>query len=186
MAPLRIAEPLRLVHHHPGRLRVRADVLRGPESAAAAAAKSALTGMPGVSRVDYSEFTGSLLIEYTPGAVEPDALCSRAAQAAGLDGVTDEATPPNNPREPANAVALSARVLDEVARALTGERTDLKTLVPAALAGAALFSFLRRPLLPRWETLLWYSYSTFRDLNGDAMDKAARADLSALRERSAR
>lgn len=164
---------------------MRAAVLRGEGSAAASELKTALRGLPGVRRVEHSAFTGSVLIEYEPGQVEPDALLSRAAQAAGLDGVSDEATPPD-PRAPAKGVAMTARVLDEVARALSGDRTDLRMLVPAALAGAAVFSFLRRPVLPRWDNLMWWSYSTFRDLNHDALEHADRADLSHLREKGAK
>jgi hypothetical protein len=182
VAPLRIAEPLRLIHHHPGRLRVRADVLRG-DSEAAQAVREALQHLPGVRRVAHVPFTGSVLIEYEPGQVEPDAILGRAAQAAGLEGVVDEASLPHDPRAPAHGVALGARALDEVTRALSGGRTDLRVLVPAALAGAAVVSFLRRPFLPNWDNLLWWSYSTFRDLNHAEIDKAARVDLSHLHER---
>jgi hypothetical protein len=182
VAPLRLAEPLRLVHHHPGRLRVRADALRGEQSERAADLRAALSGVPGVLRLEHAAFTGSILIEYAPGQVEPDALLARAAQAAGLDGVSDEATP-HDPQAPARGVAMSARVLDEVVRAVTNDRADLRLLVPAALAGAAVVSFFKRPVLPRWDNLLWWSYSTFRDLNHEAVERAARADLSHLRER---
>ena len=72
---------------------------------------------------------------------------------------------------------------NEVVRAFAGDRADLKLLVPAALAGAAVVSFFKRPVLPRWDNLLWWSYSTFRDLNGDAIDRAGKVDLSALREK---
>jgi len=183
VAPLRLAEPLRLVHHHPGRLRVRAEVLRGDSSPAAADLRAALKNLPGVRSVGHNAFTGSVLIEYEPGQIEPDALLSRAAQAAGLDGVVDEAQLPRDPDKPAEGVVLGVRVLNEVARALTGDRTDLRMLVPAALAGAAVLSFFRRPVLPRWDNLIWWSYSTFRDLNAEAVDRAGRVDLSALREK---
>ena len=183
MAPLHLAEPLRLVHHHPGRLRVRADILRGDGSAAAADLRAALLDQPGVRSVVHNGFTGSVLIEYQPGQIEPDAILSRAANAAGLDGVIDEAQLPRDPDKPAEGVVLGVRVLNEVARAFTGDRTDLRMLVPAALAGAAVVSFLRRPILPRWDSLLWWSYSTFRDLNAEAFDRAGRIDLSHLREK---
>ena len=183
MAPLRIAEPLRLVHHHPGRLRVRADVLRGEDSAAAADLRRVLQSMPGVRLVEHNAFTGSVLIEYEPGQVEPDAILGKAAQAAGLDGVVDEAQLPRDPEKPAEVIGVAARVANEVVRAFAGDRADLKLLVPAALAGAAVVSFFKRPVLPRWDNLLWWSYSTFRDLNGDAIDRAGKVDLSALREK---
>jgi hypothetical protein len=184
VAPLRIAEPLRLVHHHPGRLRVRADVLRGEDSQAAADLRAALTGVAGVLRVVHSPFTGSVLIEYEPGQVEPDALLARASQAAGLDGVVDEASLPRDTSAPARNLAVGARVLNEVTRALSGGRTDLNLLVPAALFGAAIASFLKEPVLPRWDNLLWWSYSTFRDLNHDAVKQAGQVDLSHLRAES--
>jgi hypothetical protein len=158
-------EVLELVHHHPGRLRVRAAVLRD-DSELAARISRALEGMPGIARVTQNLRTGSVLVEYEPGLVEPDAIAQRIA-------ATAELLSPFDPRaakpvfRPAGALIDGTRGLNAIAEELTGGRVDLRSIVPAALAGAAAYSlaFGRGPRLPRWDNLLWWSYSIFHSLH---------------------
>lgn len=44
-------------------------------------------------------------------------------------------------------------------------KSDLTSLIPVVLAALALMEFIRRPQAPKWNELMWYSYSMFRDLN---------------------
>jgi hypothetical protein len=158
-------EVLELVHHHPGRLRVRAEVLRN-DAELAARVTEALDGVPGISRVTHNAQTGSVLVEYEPGLVEPDAIAERIAEAAQLIS-------PFDPRaakpvfRPANAIIDGTKGLNAIAEELLGGHADLRTLVPAALAGAAAYSFAfgKGPRLPRWDNLLWWSYSVFASLH---------------------
>jgi hypothetical protein len=179
--PANDAEPtevLELVHHHPGRLRVRAEVLRDDAELAGRVTR-ALDGMPGISRVTHSARTGSLLVEYEPGLVEPDAIAERIAHTAQLIS-------PFDPRaakpifRPASALIDGTRELNAIAQELTGGRADLRSIVPAALAGVAAYSFAfgKGHRLPRWDNLLWWSYSVFaslhaRDMNGGGAKGAA-------------
>jgi hypothetical protein len=164
-APTEPGEFLELVHHHPGRLRVRAEVLRD-DAELAARVTGALEGMPGITRVTHSARTGSVLVEYEPGLVEPDAIAERIAEAAQLIS-------PFDPRaakpvfKPATALIDGTRGLNAIAEELTGGRVDLRSIVPAALAGAAAYSFAfgKGPRLPRWDNLLWWSYSVFSALH---------------------
>jgi heavy-metal-associated domain-containing protein len=186
-------EPLRLVHHHPGRLRLRAEAFRagaGPreteklparaagrgtdEAALRPALQRALAALrahAGVTRIAHSPFTGSLLIEYQPGRVEPGALLASVAAAAGLSGVVDEESMRRHHFDAAVAVVRGLGQANRATRELTGGRADLRTLVPAGLFAGALFSLFRRPLLPRWDNLLYWSYTMFRDLNTEVVQR---------------
>jgi hypothetical protein len=174
--PANDAQPtqvLELVHHHPGRLRVRAEVLR-EDTDLAARVSSALDEMAGIRRVTHNPRTGSILVEYEPGLVEPDGIALRIAETARLISPFDPRAAKPVVR-PAGTVIAGARTLNGIADELTGGRADLRSLVPAALAGAAAYSFVfgRGPRLPRWDNLLWWSYSVFsslhaRDINADA------------------
>ncbi len=161
-APTQVLE---LVHHHPGRLRVRARALRDDAELAARIAV-ALEGMPGITRVTHSPRTGSVLVEYEPGLVEPDAIALRIAETAQLISPFDPRAARPVPR-PASALIEGARELNAIAQELTGGRADLRSIVPAALAGAAAYSFAFGKVhrLPRWDNLLWWSYSVFASLH---------------------
>jgi hypothetical protein len=158
-------EILELVHHHPGRLRLRAEALLS-DSPRATAALEAVQAMPGVAKVTHNPQTGSLLVEYEPAHIDADAIVERIAAAAGLISPFDPRAQ-RAPVQPSNVLIDGARDLNAVAFELTGWRADLRTIVPAALAGAAAYSFMygKGPRLPRWDNLLWWSYSVFSSLH---------------------
>lgn len=164
------AATLRLVHHHPGRLRLRAE---GLDEASADAVRVAVTALRGVRAVRHSTETGSILIEYTPGQTDSGALVDRVARVLGAEAVVDE-TGPSKPVEPAAMVKQTAAVLDALTREITGGRADLKVLVPAALGAAAAYSAMEHKgsRMPRWDNLLWWSYSVFVQWNSTAKPTA--------------
>lgn len=160
------AATLRLVHHHPGRLRLRAD---GLDEASAAAVHAAVDAARGVLRVAHSIDTGSILIEYTPGQTRSTELVDRVARALGAEAVVDE-TGASKPVQPAVMIKQTAAVLDALTREVTGGRADLRVLVPAALGAAAAYSAMEHKgsRMPRWDNLLWWSYSIFVQWNAKA------------------
>jgi hypothetical protein len=164
-------EALQLVHHHPGRLRVRATVFE-KDAPALAAVRARLDALPGILEVGHTATTGSLLVAYQPGMVEPDTIVAAIAEAADLDLPREEA---RDPRRPALIAIGVGRELNAAVEELTGRRADLGSLVPAALAGIAAYSWLKHEdsRLPRWDNLLYWSYSIFRDLNKRAIAEAA-------------
>jgi hypothetical protein len=184
-------ERLVLVHHHPGRIRVRATIFRGdsprdlspdeskPDAAThasasvAAKALAALEAEPGVLSVVHRKATGSILIEYEPGHAEPDRIIARLADIAGLDGPLDDAEARRRADPPALIAIDVARELNEIAHELTGFRADLRSIIPAAMTGLAAYSFVtsKEPRLPRWDNLLWWSYSVFTQLHARDIDK---------------
>ena len=144
---------------------MRAEVLRDDGDLVTGIIE-ALEGVPGVVRVTHNAKTGSLLVEYEPGHVEPDAIAERIAKAAHLISPFD----PRAARpifRPASALIDGTRELNAIANEITGGRVDLRSVFPAALAGAAAYSFAfgKGPRLPRWDNLLWWSYSVFASLH---------------------
>jgi hypothetical protein len=154
---------LRLVHHHPGRIRVRADVFVA-NGVVFELVRKAIENIPGVSRVTHNAQTGSVLIEYSPGLAEPDEIITVAAETAGLDGVRDEVNGPGDRADPARIVIDTVRGLNRAANEVTGGRADLGVIVPAALAAAAVVSFVtdaNGPRMPRWDNLSYWAYQVF-------------------------
>lgn len=163
-------EPLELVHHHPGRLRLRAEALRADE--AGERVKAALLALPGITAIAHKTRTGSVLIEYQPGLVDVEELVARVAEAAGLALPLDEHDPRAKRSSPALVAIGAARELNAVVHELTGYRAELRTLVPAAMAAAAAYSFAtkKEDRLPRWDNLLYWSYNIFTQLHRREID----------------
>jgi hypothetical protein len=159
-------EALQLVHHHPGRLRLRAIAFEN-DVERVERVRARLDAIPGIVSFEHRATTGSLLVVYQPGLVEPDVIVAAIAAAADLDLPREERRDPDKPALIAIEVGreINAAVAD-----LTGARADLKTLVPGSLAALAAYAFVqqRGERLPRWDNLLYWSWSIFRDLHRDA------------------
>jgi hypothetical protein len=178
---------LTLVHHHPGRLRVRADTFRvgGPsetstlarpgEAVAAGPAqpsspgpfdrvRAALDAEPGIVAVTHNARTGSILIEYQPGLTDSETILGIVAGAVGLDMPSDEGVPG---KKPALIAIDAAREVNELVSDLTGHQADLRGLVPMGMAAFAAYSFVygKDARLPRWDNLLYWSYNIFSQLH---------------------
>jgi hypothetical protein len=153
---------LRLAHHHPGRIRVRAETLLDE---AGFSRMAPVRESAGVLRVSHAPVTGSVVVEYDPNVTDSTALLDRLCELGGFEGVVDEAEDRGSRREPEQVVIRIAKGLNDAARELSQENADLKTLAPAALASAAVVSFFvsKHERTPRWDNLLWWSYSVFMD-----------------------
>jgi hypothetical protein len=177
---------LELIHHHPGRLRVRAEVFRRrPE--VVDRVREAIEGLAGVTRFTHSERTGSLLIEYDPGFTEPDEVVDQIAGAADLRR-PDEGVLRAQRRAPAVVAVEVARELNALSKELTGSQVDLRVFVPTALAALSAYSFAyhKDARLPRWDNLLYWSYNIFvslhrREIEGGAATTSAGRRPSTLR-----
>lgn len=167
-----VREALELVHHHPGRLRVRAETFRA-EGPLAGQVREAILAMPGVTRFEHSVRTGSVLIEYEPGLTEPDSILSHLAEAAGVLPCAEGALA--RARTPAILAVGAVQELNAIAAELTGYKADLRSLVPAGLAALSAFSLIagKEPRLPRWDNLLWWSYSLFFDHHREEIRRSA-------------
>ena len=172
-AEAELREHLELAHHHPGRLRVRADSLINEEEAWGRI-RDALDGLPGIGGSTYTAQTGSVLIEYEPGHAEPDTIIAAIAEAAGLLPPLDEEELKRRRAQPALLAIAAARELNGLAREVTGNRADLRAMAPAAMLGFAALSFLRETQgrMPRWDNLVYWSFNIFMTLHRREVDQA--------------
>jgi len=158
-------EALHLVHHHPGRLRVRADLFRvDPGSESMTAVERVQRGVErfaGVTRCEHNARTGSLLIEYQPGVAQAEDILAYIADTAGLDRYSPDRE--TGPRDPGLIAIDAVREMNEIAHELTGQRMDLRTMVPAGMIGMAAYAFAQQKgeRMPRWEYLLFWGYQLF-------------------------
>jgi hypothetical protein len=189
--PASALEPLELVHHHPGRLRLRADALigNGLGKNVADRVRNILEGSTGVRHVRHNARTGSLLVEYDPGLVDANALVLKIANAAGLGEPLSPREARRMRRGPARAAIDIAREMNALTYELTGWRSDLRFIAPVALAGAAAYSLVRNEpnsRLPKWDTLLWYSYNVFSALHSREIAEAENEATHASRSSAGR
>ena len=162
----RVEEPLRLVHHHPGYLRIRAGAFLQPEDndPVVTAARTAAETVPGFRSWSLNPKTGSVVIEYDPGTLEADDLLKHIAKSAGLRGVEIATSRKMNREELVNAFLDTVQGVNRVVSQLTGERADLREVVPVALAATSVVSLVLnedRGLLPFWSSALYHSYRVF-------------------------
>jgi hypothetical protein len=145
--PKRIDEPLHLVHHHPGYLRLRAEAFVQPEdSSVVTAAQTAAETALGFRSWSHNPKTGSVVVEYDSATLDADDLLKRIAKSAGFRGVETSTGGKTNRQE------------------LTGERADLRELVPLTLLALSVVSFVLdkdRGRLPDWNNTLYHSYRVF-------------------------
>jgi hypothetical protein len=164
--PKRIDEPLRLVHHHPGYLRIRAGAFIQAEddNPVVASARAAVETLPGFRSWSLSSKTGSVVVEYDPDALDADDLLKHIAKSAGLRGVELSTSLKRNRQELVSAFLDSVQSVNGVVSELTAEKADLRELVPIALVATSVVSFLlndNRGRLPHWSSALYRSYRIF-------------------------
>jgi hypothetical protein len=149
-----------LVHHHPGRLRLRGDVLERSASVATRMCE-AVSRIDGVGRVAHKRASGSLLVEYAPERIDADAILGAVSDAGVL---LVEA-----PRRPdaSGAVVGAARTINAQVGEATRGAADLHGIVSFALGVGAVTSLAlgRQSRWPRWDNLLYWSYTFFRDVH---------------------
>lgn len=159
-------EPLRLVHHHAGYLRVRsaAFLQADNDNAVLKAARAAAENAPGFRSWSHNPKTGSAVIQYEPGEVEADDLLKHIAKGAGLRGV-EVATPHKATRQEVVSDFLDkVQSVNRTVSQLTGGRADLREIGPLALAAISVVSFIlndERGRLPQWSSALYHSYRVF-------------------------
>ena len=159
-------QPLFLVHHHPGYLRVRSDafVAAADDDSAVTGAQSAAEGVGELRSWVSNPRTGSIVIQYEPGTIDPDDLLTRIAKEAGLKGVELASRNKMTREQLVEAFHETVEDVNKVVGQLTGERADLREIVPMAFAAAGVVSFVlneNRGRLPRWDSALYHSYRIF-------------------------
>jgi hypothetical protein len=162
----RTDESLRLVHHHPGYLRIRASAFLRPQahSPIVKSARAAAEAVPGFRSWSLNPTTGSVVIQYEPGTLEADDLLKHIAKRAGFRGVEISTRSKRDRRELVSAFLDGVQDVNRAVGELTSERADLRELVPLALVAVSVLSFVvndERGRLPHWFSALYRSYRIF-------------------------
>jgi len=162
---------LHLVHHHPGRLRIRSSAFQGRGTADAAL--DALARNPGVEGTEHNPITGGVLVQYKPDKVRADDILGLVAAASEL--IVDPGKVPD-PSEVPRVVIDKARALNAYVTKLTGYRVDIRGLLSVGIAGLAGYSFLTgKRRLPRWDNLAFWAFSLFTQLHAEEIAAARNA-----------
>lgn len=164
--PERIDEPLRLVHHHPGYLRIQAAEFIQPADGSdlVTAARTAAEAVPGFRSWSHNPKTGSVVVEYDPGTVDADDLLVHIANSAGFRGVENSTRRKRSRQELVSVFLDAVQDVNQVVTQLAAERADLRELVPIALAATSVVSFVLnndRGRLPHWGNAAYHSYRVF-------------------------
>jgi Heavy metal associated domain 2 len=153
-------ETLEVVHHIPGRLRVRV-----PAAGDAEGLSEAVAALPGVTSATWSPLTRGLLVLYDRERADEAAIVGAIADHTQVD-VTPPAAASSNGGRPTVAGAVSSVFSAVNARVAgtTGGVLTLGVLVPAVLTLWATREILIGRAAPlRWSSALWYAHSLFRD-----------------------
>ncbi len=157
---------LRLVSHFPGRLRVRSQTFRMLTEVADAVAQR-VREEPGVSRVDNSPLTGSMLITYEPATIQLSRIVDLLVRVGGLHGLEmDAGVDASGVPRPGKRIRELLDDWDRIVQRASSGKMDLRSALPGALAAAGVGVFLfGRRRVPEWYDLLFWSFVTFVNLN---------------------
>ena len=195
-----VASGIQIVHYLPGRVRVKLPRLKGNASLAGEVERT-LVALQGVSHIETSTTTGSVLVLYEPrllASLDSEAVGSliELAHTLGLSFEDDDmdllqhwayaamnGTRAETPTTlGSNITAFFDNVNAGVTR-ITGGWGELQTLVPLTLAFLGLRSLLLTDNLPfpTWYDYLWFAFSTFVILNEPRTTREADQRLDAHR-----
>jgi len=149
-------------------MRIKANIFIEPVptdvNSAVTAAQATAEAVPGFRSWSHNPKTGSVVIEYDPGLLEADDLLKHIAKSVGLRDVVMLSKRKMNREELVNTFLDAVQDVNQVVSHLTGERADLREVVPAALAAVSVISFVLnkdRGRLPQWSSALYRSYRVF-------------------------
>jgi hypothetical protein len=163
-----VRDRLELVSHFAGRLRVRAATFRVLPDVGSAVATE-LRALDGVTECTTSPITGSVLIRYEPTQVQLPKLVATIVRTGGLHGLALVTPPDEASPAPGERMRRALGEVDRRARVASNGRLDLRTAIPAALAGTGLAMLLtRRRRVPEWYDLLFWGFVTFCNMNPKA------------------
>jgi hypothetical protein len=165
-----------VVHHIPGRLRVRLPhARRDPQLLGELG--DFIRGVGGVHAVEVNPITGSILVHYHPESqTEIESLLRRTQEQSGLgldeapalteadelmEKIEREAEFLSSHSELALQVVNALKALNREIRAASGNTVDLKVLLPAGLALWAFFKAESNVATPLWVTLAIFSFNSF-------------------------
>lgn len=177
------ARPARIVHHVPGRLRIKVLGI-GAEPAFFATVQAVISKLQGVEAVRVNPASSSIVIDYEPSdavfhfrLAQEDGvtpwLCLEGEDAmlAEVDqGVTHSARHLAQHSRLAEAIVGTAEKLDADLRRASDGILDFKVLLPLAFAAATSMQKARARGTPMWLTLGTFAFNSFIALHRRRID----------------
>ncbi|MCC7201982.1 MAG: hypothetical protein IT393_04870 [Nitrospirae bacterium] len=167
---------LRVVHNTlQGRLRVRAEELRGNEKTLRETAQE-LGGLSGIINVETNPITGSILVNFDVALINEKDILFHLSDKSGLSLDPEEVKPQPSGSSVSKGLEIQhlARVVEEPFRDLnagllrvTNGYMDFRYLLPVALMAYGTSKLVRLgpvPAIP-WYLSYWWSFRTFVLLN---------------------
>ncbi len=166
-----VPDSARVVHHVPGRMRLRFD--RGVNVGSAAdRLRSSLAEHTGIQAVEPRPQSNSVIVRYDAAVMDIQRMLDEGFPAAAVELL--EAVPPAIARV-ASGTAVGRVVVKAVDRAntrldrATGGLLDFRDVLPLSLFGLSIRRLVQAGFEPvPWYNLLYYSFSTFSMLHGEA------------------
>ena len=182
-----------LAHESLGRVRFRLSWLRDCRLEATPIA-DALSELAGVDEVEVRPFTGSVLVTYDPSRADVAAIRAALFAATGVAEVTrpGHETPEQLRQILRGSFEEGSRVAQAAVKAFDGINVDVLRLSHGRVSLGAVTSLALwlgaaarvlssgRLELPEWHQLLWWSFRSFSDLEGDAIETARARTLEEL------
>lgn len=180
----RAARSARIVHHVPGRLRIRVMGVRGAESEFYAAVQEVIGALHGVDSVRVNPASSSIVIDYQPsdmvfhfrlqGDPQVNSWLSLEGEDALLAEIDEAVTAGSRYLERhsrlAEAIVSTAEQLDSGLRSASDGYLDLKVLLPLGVAAATSLHKARGRGTPMWMTLSTFAFNAFLALHRHRID----------------
>jgi hypothetical protein len=177
------ARSARIVHHVPGRLRIKVKGVRG-EAAFFAAVQRVIGGLSGVESVRVNPSSSSIVIDYRPADTvfrfrlqdDPDIgswlqLEGEDALAAAVDeAVVVGARYLQRHSRLAESIVSTSEQLDFELRKASNGMLDLKVLLPLGMAAVTSLHKARSRGTPMWLTVGTFAFNAFLTLHRHRID----------------
>ena len=168
----------RIVHHVPGRLRIKVEGVRG-QTEFFAAVQRAIGGLPGVESVRTNATSSSVVVAYRPSdtvfhfRLQDDPEVGSWLTLVGEDALTaaiDEAVIVGarylqRHSRLAETIVSSAEHLDASLRKVSVGYLDLKVLLPLGMAAASSLHKARNRGTPMWLSVSTFAFNAFLTLH---------------------
>ena len=152
---LSLRHPIRTRHILPGRIRFEADVLKNDAKAEQFLVEQ-MSRVKGVSKVQISTITGSVLVQFEEKEIQPELLYTVLIRLLGLEKELERTPQPVVLKE----IRLMGDSLNRAVLERTGGIIDLWTAIPIVLGLVGIRKIMAQRALafPAGFTLLWWAY----------------------------
>lgn len=172
--------PAQIVHHIPGRIRIKLPRAKGNRALLNRIAES-IEGRHGVRSVSVNATTGSVIIYYD-SSVLGDFRKRLAEYGADDDLFTLKKEGQEDKSLTARSIGGALKFLSQGVKRVTGDVIDLREIFPLAIGAYAFFFVDRAVGAPLWLSMLFFSFDSYMDLHEDESNEPVVDSVESLRD----